>query len=106
MSIQQAPPGTTVHLSFGPSKLFEPQAGAFQVDEHGPRQHQKRDRRHLPLVCDPQHTERYLAAYESRFNRRFDLDRNVERLTRVAAQTSPTPYRSIAAVRTGAEISG
>ena len=30
--------------------------------------------------CDPQHTERYLAAYEWRFNRRFDLDKNVERL--------------------------
>ena len=25
--------------------------------------------------CDPQHTERYLAAYEWRFNRRFELDK-------------------------------
>ena len=49
--------------------------------------------------CDPQHTERYLAAYEWRFNRRFELDRNVERLARVAVRTAPKPYRSIAAVR-------
>jgi hypothetical protein len=49
--------------------------------------------------CDPQHTERYLAAYEWRFNRRFELDKNVERLARVAAMTAPQPYRSIAAVR-------
>jgi ribosomal protein L37AE/L43A len=56
--------------------------------------------------CDPQHTERYLAAYEWRFNRRFDLDRNVERLARIAAQTAPMPYRSIAAVRSPAEMSG
>jgi hypothetical protein len=56
--------------------------------------------------CDPQHTERYLAAYEWRFNRRFDLNKNVERLARAAAQTAPKPYRSIAAVRTGEEISG
>jgi hypothetical protein len=56
--------------------------------------------------CDPQHTERYLAAFEYRFNRRFELDKMVERLARVAAQTAPTPYRSIAAVRTPAEIPG
>ena len=49
--------------------------------------------------CDPQHTERYLAAHEWRFNRRFDLEKNVERLARVAAQTVPQPYRSIALVR-------
>jgi ribosomal protein L37AE/L43A len=48
---------------------------------------------------DPQHTERYLASYEWRFNRRFDLDKNVERLARVAVQTAPAPHRSIAAVR-------
>ena len=36
--------------------------------------------------------------YEWRFNRRFDLDKNVERLARVAAQTAPAPYQSIAAV--------
>jgi hypothetical protein len=48
---------------------------------------------------DPQHTERYLAGFEWRFNRRFDLDKNVERLARVAARTAPAPYQSIAAVR-------
>ena len=57
--------------------------------------------------CDARHTPRYLAAYEWRFNRRFDLDKNVERLARVATVTAPKPYRSIAAVRTkAAETSG
>ena len=54
----------------------------------------------------PQHTARYLAAYDTRFNRRFELDRNVERLARVAARTAPMPYRSIAAIRSGAETPG
>ena len=56
--------------------------------------------------CDPQHTERYLAAFEYRFNRRFELDKMVERLARVAVRTAPKPYRSIAAVRSGAETPG
>ena len=55
---------------------------------------------------DPQHTERYLAEFEYRFNRRFELHKMVERLARVAAQTTPKPYRSIAAVRSGAETPG
>jgi ribosomal protein L37AE/L43A len=55
---------------------------------------------------DGQHTERYLAAFEWRFNRRFDLAKNVERLARVAVATAPTPYRSIAAVRPAAEMTG
>ncbi len=54
---------------------------------------------------DTQHAERYLAAYEWRFNRRFELDKNVERLARAAMLSAPRPYRSIALVRTGAEIS-
>ena len=54
---------------------------------------------------DEQHADRYLAAYEWRFNRRFDLPKNIERLTRVALQTAPKPYRSIAAVRP-AEMTG
>ena len=49
--------------------------------------------------CDLQHAERYLAAFEWRFNRRFDLDKNVDRLARVGVRTTPQPYRSIAAVR-------
>jgi hypothetical protein len=44
--------------------------------------------------CDPQPTEHYLAAYEWRFNRRFELDRNVERLARVAARTAPMRFIS------------
>lgn len=55
---------------------------------------------------DGQHTERYLAAFEWRYNRRFDLTENLERLGRVAAKTEPRPYRSIAAVRPAAEMTG
>jgi ribosomal protein L37AE/L43A len=49
--------------------------------------------------CGPQHAARYLAGFEWRFNRRFELDRNIERLARVAARSPPRPYRTIAAVR-------
>lgn len=48
---------------------------------------------------DSQHADRYLAAYEWRYNRRFHLVSNLERLARVAASTAPAPHRSIAAVR-------
>jgi ribosomal protein L37AE/L43A len=48
---------------------------------------------------DSQHADRYLASYEWRYNRRFDLDKNIERLASVAAKIAPRPYRSIAAVR-------
>jgi len=43
--------------------------------------------------CRPQHAARYLAAYEYRFNRRFALDKMVERLVFVAARTPPQPYQ-------------
>ena len=56
--------------------------------------------------CDQQHADRYLAAYEYRYNRRFELDKMVERLAAVAAQTTPRPYRSIALVRSRAETPG
>ena len=49
--------------------------------------------------CDMRHTGRYLAGYEWRFNRRFDLPKNLVRLCRAAAATEPQPYRKIAAVR-------
>jgi transposase-like protein len=52
--------------------------------------------------CSPQHADRYLAAYEYRFNRRFQLDRMVERLARCTMQTAPSPYKAIVA----AEMSG
>lgn len=55
---------------------------------------------------DGQHADRYLAAYEWRFNRRFDLDRNIERLARVAVASPPSPYRSIALVNLSAEMLG
>ena len=49
--------------------------------------------------CDPQHTPRYLAAFEWRYNRRFDLSKNLERLARVAATISPQPHRKIIEIR-------
>jgi transposase-like protein len=45
--------------------------------------------------CDPQHTAWDLAAYEYRFNRRFELNKMVERLAAVATQTTPRPYKTI-----------
>jgi hypothetical protein len=44
---------------------------------------------------DFQHSARYLAAYEYRFNRRFDLPSMVPRLAYIALRTDPTPYRTI-----------
>jgi len=54
--------------------------------------------------CDMRHTGRYLAGYEWRFNRRFDLPENLSRLGRASAETEPQPYRKIAAVRPKAAI--
>ena len=54
--------------------------------------------------CDVRHTGRYLAAYEWRFNRRFELDKNLERLALAATATVPQPRHSIAAVRPTAEM--
>ena len=56
--------------------------------------------------CDAHHTDRYLAAYEWRFNRRFVLAKNLERLARAAVKTAPVPHRTIANVRPAAETSG
>ena len=39
----------------------------------------------------PRHAARYLAAYEYRFNRRFELHKMVERLATVAVKTTPQP---------------
>ncbi len=41
---------------------------------------------------DGQHTARYLAAYEWRFNPPFDLKENLARLARVAVKAEPRPY--------------
>lgn len=56
--------------------------------------------------CDPQHADRHLAAYEWRFNRRFDLALNFHRLARVAIATAPVPYRIISPARRMAELPG
>ncbi len=55
---------------------------------------------------DGQHTDRYLAAFEWRFNRRFDLAANIDRLARAAVATLPQTRRSIALVRRPAEMTG
>jgi ISXO2-like transposase domain/Transposase zinc-ribbon domain len=41
-----------------------------------------------------QHASRYLAAYEYRYNRRFDLPRMVPALAAIAARTAPKPYKN------------
>ncbi len=50
----------------------------------------------------PQHTARYLAAYEYRFNRRTDLASMVPRLAFAALRSQPSPYR----VLVPADVSG
>ena len=55
---------------------------------------------------DSQYAERYLAGFEWRFNRRFDIAKNIERIARVALATGPRSYRSIAAIRPAAEMAG
>ena len=49
--------------------------------------------------CDARHTPRYLAAFEWRYNRRFELSKNLERLARVAMTIAPQPRSTLAAVR-------
>jgi hypothetical protein len=57
--------------------------------------------------CDPQHAPRYLAAFEWRYNRRFELPKNLEGLARVATATSPQTRKSIVKIRPDvADISG
>ena len=56
---------------------------------------------------DARHTPRYLAAYEWRYNRRFELPKNLERLARTAVTIAPKPHSQIAAIRSKvAEIRG
>jgi transposase-like protein len=52
--------------------------------------------------CDPQHAARYLAAFEWRYNRRFELKENLGRLARVAATIKPQPRHSIVEIRPNA----
>jgi len=47
-----------------------------------------------------QHAGRYLAAYEYRFNRRFDLPKMVPALAAAALATAPKPYRSLRVAET------
>ena len=49
--------------------------------------------------CDARHTPRYLAAFEWRYNRRFELPKNLERLARVAMMIEPQPRSTLAAIR-------
>ena len=57
--------------------------------------------------CDARHTPRYLAAFEWRYNRRFELAKNLERLARVAMTIAPQPRSILAAIRPKpAELTG
>ena len=57
--------------------------------------------------CDPQHAPRYLAAFEWRYNRRFNLRENLRRLARAAVTIAPQPRRTIIAIcPTTADTSG
>jgi hypothetical protein len=44
-------------------------------------------------AIDETHVPRYLAEFESRFNRRYDLATMIPRLAWVAGRTPPRPYR-------------
>jgi hypothetical protein len=41
----------------------------------------------------PKHVPRYLAEFEYRFNRRYDLAAMIPRLTWASVRTPPLPYR-------------
>ncbi|MCK5090748.1 MAG: hypothetical protein KAQ88_12295, partial [Hyphomicrobiaceae bacterium] len=45
------------------------------------------------------HTPRYLAAFEWRYNRRFELRENLMRLARAAMMIAPRPRKILAAIR-------
>ncbi len=49
------------------------------------------------------HVPRYLAEFEYRFNRRYDLAAMLTRLTKAAAQTPPMPYRLLKLAEVSAE---
>jgi hypothetical protein len=56
--------------------------------------------------CGAHHTNRYVAGDVWRFNRRFVLAKNLERLARAAVKTTPVAHRTIADVRPVAKMSG
>jgi len=49
--------------------------------------------------CDARHTPRYLAAFEWRYNRRFELRENLVRLARATMMIAPQPRKILAAIR-------
>ena len=49
--------------------------------------------RTMPSAGSKQHAPRYLAEFEYRFNRRYDLKAMIPRFLAVAARTPPMPYR-------------
>ena len=44
-------------------------------------------------LISPKHVPRYLAEFEYRFNRRYDLAAIIPRLTWASVRTPPMPYR-------------
>ena len=65
---------------------------AFKWVNTRARQHQGRHHRNLPRH-QQQAVPRYLAEFEYRFNRRYDLAAMIPRLTWAAVRTAPMPYR-------------
>jgi hypothetical protein len=82
-----------------------PQGRSVQVDEHGPRQHQGCDHRHMPLVRSAAHralSRRIRVALQSPL--RFSTKTSSASLALLP--NPPKPYRSIATIRNGAETPG
>ena len=84
---------TTAKLtrSVSPASLT-PLDASLQMSQHRAGQHQDRHHRNLPRI-NSKHVPRYLAEFEYRFNRRYDLAAMIPRLTWAAVRTTPMPYR-------------
>ena len=68
------------------------QNARLQMGQHGAGQHQGGFGRNYRAVRS-KHVPRYLAEFEYRFNRRYDLSAMIPRLAFVALRTAPMPYR-------------
>jgi len=67
----------------------------IQMGQHRPRQHQgiKAAIKGTYRAINSKHVPRYLAEFEYRFNRRYDLAAMIPRLAWAAVRTTPMPYR-------------
>lgn len=64
----------------------------LQVGQHGAWQHQGCITGTYRAI-NSKHVQRYLAEFEYRFNRRYDLAAMIPRLTWAGVRTPPMPYR-------------